>query len=256
MRLTILGSGTVAWDSGRACSSYHLAAGDCSILFDCGSGSLKRCVEAGIDFFALDAIALSHTRHPDHSADLASYLFAINVRITAAGRVRRTKPLRLVGPRGLRRHYEVLTEIHSSLTPEGFALEIDECAEDEIAIGGVRLIARTVTHGDVPALGFRVEHASRAFAYSGDTGPCAALVDLFRAVDLGVIECSFPAGAARLGVHLDAREAGAAAEAAGARRLVVTHQYPIGDRAAVLPQIQESYRGPVEFAQDLAQFDV
>jgi ribonuclease BN (tRNA processing enzyme) len=233
-----------------------LRAGDTSILFDCGSGSLKRCVEAGIDFFDLDAIALSHTRHPDHSADLVSYLFAINVRITASGRARRSKPLKLLGPAGLHRHYEALVGIHSSLAPEDFALDIDERADGEIALRDVRLMTRTVAHGEVPALGFRVEHAGRAFAYSGDTGPCPALNDLFNAVDLAIIECSFPAGAARLGVHLDAREVGAIARAAGARRIVVTHQYPIGDRATVLPQIRESYDGPVEIAQDLAIYEV
>jgi ribonuclease BN (tRNA processing enzyme) len=226
------------------------------MLFDCGSGSLKRCVEAGIDFFDLDAIALSHTRHPDHSADLATYLFAINIRITPAGRVRRAKPLRLIGPPGLRRHYEALADIHSSLAPEGFTLDIEECADGEVPIGDARVLTRTVAHGDVPALGFRVEDGGRAFAYSGDTGPCPALQVLFRGVDLGLVECSFPAGAARLGVHLDAREVGAFGRAAGAKRLVVTHQYPLGERADVLPQIRESYAGPVDFARDLAVFDV
>lgn len=256
MRLTILGSGTIAWDTPRACSSYHLAAGEASLLFDCGSGSLKRCVEAGIDFFALDAILLSHTEHPDHSADLPSYLFAINVRITPVGRVRRAKPLRLIGPTGTRRHYDALLGIHPALAPEGFAVDLAECADGAIALGGVRIATRTVAHGGVPAIGFRVEHDGRVFAYSGDTAACPGLGDLLRAADLGLVECSFPAGAAAVGAHLDAREVGRIAHAAGVKKLVITHQYPIGDRAAVLPQIQESYRGPVEFAQDLAQFDV
>lgn len=256
MRLTILGSGTIAWDSGRACSSYHVRAGDRSVLFDCGSGSLKRCVDAGIDFFDLDAIALSHTRHPDHSGDLVSYLFAINIRITAAGRIRRAKPLRLIGPLGMRRHFDALVELHSSLAPEGFAVEVEECTDGEIAIGGASLMTRTVAHGDVPALGFRIEDDGRAFAYSGDTGPCPALADLLSGADLALVECSFPAGAARLGQHLDAREVGAAARAAGVKRLVVTHQYPIGDKALVMPQIRENFDGPVEIAQDLVEFDI
>jgi ribonuclease BN (tRNA processing enzyme) len=256
MRLTILGSGTIAWDSGRACSSYHLRTADQSILFDCGSGSLKRCVDAGIDFFDLDAIALSHTRHPDHCADLVSYLFAINIRITAGGRIRRAKPLRLIGPPGMRRHYEALVELHSSLAPEDFAIAVDEFTNAETMIGGVRLIARTVEHGDVPAIGYRVEHGGRVFAYSGDTSPCPALAELLGGADLALVECSFPAGTARLGRHLDAREVGAAVHAAGVKRLVVTHQYPIGDEADVVPQIRENFDGQVEIAQDLMKFDV
>jgi ribonuclease BN (tRNA processing enzyme) len=256
MRLTILGSGTIAWDTGRACSSYHLAAGDTTLLFDCGSGSLKRCVEAGIDFFALDAIALSHTEHPDHAADLPSYLFAINVRITSIGRVRRTKRLQLVGPPGTQRHYDALLGIHPSLAPEGFAVDVAERADGGVAIGDVRIITRTVAHGNVPAMGFRVEHQGRAFAYSGDTGPCDGLDALLRDADLGLVECSFPAGEAALGVHLNAREVGKVAHAAGVKKLVITHQYPIGDRAAVVPQIRESYAGPLETAQDLAVHDI
>ena len=213
-------------------------------------------LDAGIDFFDLDAIALSHTRHPDHSADLASYLFAINIRITSAGRIRRVKPLRLIGPPGTRRHYDALVELHSSLPPEDFTIAVDEFSNAETMIGGIRLMARTVEHGDVPALGYRAEHGGRVFSYSGDTGPGPALAELLDGADLALVECSFPAGAVRLGSHLDAREVGATARAAGIRRLVVTHQYPIGDKADVLPQIRENFDGPVEIAQDLMEFDV
>jgi len=256
MRLTILGSGTIAWDAGRACSSYHLAAGDASLLFDCGSGSLKRCVEAGIDFFALDAIALSHTEHPDHAADLPSYLFAINVRVTPVGRVQRTKPLQVIGPPGTRRHYDALLGIHPSLAPEGFTVNVAECTDAELTIGDARVATRTVAHGRVPAIGLRVEHQGRVFAYSGDTGPCPALEGLLRDADLGLVECSFPAGAAALGVHLNAREVGQLADVAGVKKLVITHQYPIGDRGTVVPQIRERYAGPLETAQDLAIHDI
>lgn len=235
LRLTILGSGTIALDSGRACSGYHVDAGGLSILFDCGSGTLLRCLDAGIDFFEIDVIALSHTRHPDHAADLPAYLFAINNRVTAEGHLHRAKPLLLIGPPGSRGHYQALAGIHPSIA---------------------RLTVGRVAHGDVPAIGFRLDHGGRAMAYSGDTGPCPALVALLRRVELAIVECSLTAEGPSLGHHMNARAVGAAAAEAGVGRLVITHQYPLGDRARVIPEIRERYDGDIVVAEDLAVHEI
>ncbi|MGX1129721.1 hypothetical protein RKD49_001911 [Streptomyces glaucescens] len=53
--------------------------------------------------------------------------------------------------------------------------------------GDLLLTARAVVH-DVPAYGLRAEAGGRALAYSGDTGPCAALTGLARAADLFLCE--------------------------------------------------------------------
>ena len=46
----------------------------------------------------------------------------------------------------------------------------------------------------VETYGFRFEHGGRALAYSADTGPCDALVDLARDADLLLCEAAFLTG--------------------------------------------------------------
>jgi ribonuclease BN (tRNA processing enzyme) len=90
---------------------------------------------------------------------------------------------------------------------------------------GLRVTAVPVEHYDIEAYGFRVE-GERVLAYSGDTGPCDALAELARDADLFVCEATLERadldGPER--GHLAADEAAAAAELAGAKRLLLTHR--------------------------------
>ena len=48
MKITILGTGTIAFSPTRSCSGYYLEAGDARVLMDCGSGTSRRLAELGI----------------------------------------------------------------------------------------------------------------------------------------------------------------------------------------------------------------
>jgi ribonuclease BN (tRNA processing enzyme) len=48
MRLTALGTGTVALVPHRACAGYYVEAGDARLLIDCGSGVTRRLAEQEI----------------------------------------------------------------------------------------------------------------------------------------------------------------------------------------------------------------
>src|SRR5207248_7541124 len=90
---------------------------------------------------------------------------------------------------------------------------------------GLTVTARAVSHYGEPTFGIRVEHEGRTLAYSGDSGPTPALVELARDVDAFLCEATLvepeqhePHG------HLCADEARAIAVEAGARRLLITHR--------------------------------
>jgi ribonuclease BN (tRNA processing enzyme) len=94
-------------------------------------------------------------------------------------------------------------------------------------------------------------------AYTGDTGPDPALDDLGRDADLYVVEATdrhqqpgtllAPPG---LPLNLTAREAGTAAAAAGARRLLLTHFWPGNDRAATQVAAREVFPGEILLADE------
>jgi ribonuclease BN (tRNA processing enzyme) len=85
---------------------------------------------------------------------------------------------------------------------------------------------RRVLHYDLIAFGFRVSCDGRTMAYSGDSGPSDELTELARDADLFLCEATLlepnPEGGTR--GHLAADEAKEAFEAAGAKRLLLTHR--------------------------------
>lgn len=69
-RLLLLGTGTPAPLAHRAGSSYLVQTGDERLLFDCGPGSVRRLLEAGVNPAGIDHLFLTHL-HYDHCVDFA-----------------------------------------------------------------------------------------------------------------------------------------------------------------------------------------
>src|SRR6266540_1442351 len=103
------------------------------------------------------------------------------------------------------------------------------------------VVATRVPHYRLEAHALRVADGAKTIAYSGDSGPSAALVECARDADLFVCEATLLRGAldGEPRGHLALDEALEAFEAAGAKRLLVTH------RPAELPS-----DGGLEFAYD------
>ena len=76
MRLTILGSGTVAPTGDRAASGYWLEAPGVRLLLDCGAGTLQRAATFGVPWAEVTHVAISHF-HVDHWGELPHLLFAL-----------------------------------------------------------------------------------------------------------------------------------------------------------------------------------
>ena len=105
------------------------------------------------------------------------------------------------------------------------------------------------------AFGLRISAHGRVLAYTGDTGPCAALDVLTRDADLLLAEASFRHGDPNPDdVHLTGREAGEVAARNGVRRLVVTHVPPWYAAADMVAEAVEVYDGPVAAAEPGASY--
>lgn len=107
IRVTILGSGTCVPSLKRRSSSFILQIKDSLLLFDLGTGTMRRLLEAGFAISQVSHIFLSHL-HPDHTGEFVSFLFSTKYPQT----YQRRTPFQLVGARELRRFYEGLFGVY------------------------------------------------------------------------------------------------------------------------------------------------
>jgi ribonuclease BN (tRNA processing enzyme) len=246
VRLAVLGSGTALPTLTRGASGYACIADDGSaFLLECGPGSTRRWPQHGITFASACAVLVTH-HHVDHVCDLPAVLFARNVIEPPVA-----TPLVLAGPIGHLAHLTALRALHGNAIadPRGLVRDVELVEGDQFAVGPFRIEARAVRH--VPgAIGVRVEADGRVLAFSGDSGPCDALVALCRGVDLALLECSYPASRSSRG-HLTTQTAAETASAAGVERLVLTHFYPQCDAADREAEVRAAgYREWLHLAAD------
>jgi ribonuclease BN (tRNA processing enzyme) len=217
MRMTVLG-GCGAWPSaGQACSGYLVEHDGFRVLVDPGYAVVPRLLQL-VAAEDVDAVLLSHG-HPDHCADLNPLLRA---RVLGGGVPPAALPVHALPGAADR-----VLALDEPGTLAGAAALSAFAAGESFEVGPVRVDTWPLPHW-VPNAGLRLEAGGRVLAYTGDTGPSAAIVELARAADLFLAEASFaeqvPAAAAS---HLSsARQAGEAATAAGAGRLLLTHLLP------------------------------
>jgi ribonuclease BN (tRNA processing enzyme) len=230
MKLVVLGSGTVAPTPERTAPAYWVEAGPVKLLLDCGAGMLHRAAAFGVPWAEATHVAISHF-HPDHWGELAAYLFALRWGIEPA----RSTPLTLLGPPGFRLRLERLAGAFGDwvLEPE-FRQELVEIAPGETRelAAGITLEACDTPH-TAESVAFAVRTGDAHLVYTGDTGPS------------GAIE-----------LHLTPTQAGALAQAAGARRLVLTHFYPVFGETDPAEVAAREFDGEVVAAQDGDRFIV
>ena len=112
---------------------------------------------------------------------------------------------------------------------------------------------------DGGALGCVVEVDGVRIAYSGDTRPCARLVEAVRGVDVLFHEAGGldqNADEVHVHAHSTAGDAGRAARAAGVGRLYLTHLPDDTLADALLAEAEAAFGGPVGLAADMGSVDL
>ncbi|HVV09942.1 MBL fold metallo-hydrolase [Amycolatopsis sp.] len=244
MRLTILGCSGSIPGPGTAASGYLLEADGFLLAVELGNGTFAQ-LQARHDPFDLDALAFTHL-HPDHCADFTA-LTVLRRYHPAPPYDVHEKRLPVYGP-----------ENAPQRLAKAYAPNDTELAETDLSdvyefhpigrsakIGPFELSAVPVDH-PTEAFGLRVRHGDRTLAYTGDTGPCAALDELARGADVLLCEASWTDAPERPdGVHLSGRQAGELARRAGVGRLLLTHIAPWSDRGAILAEARAEFPGAV-----------
>ena len=111
-----------------------------SLLIDCGEGTQIAMKEQGLSFKPVDVICFTHY-HADHISGLPGLLLTM-------GNAERTKPLTLIGPKGLERVVGALRTIAPELPFEICYRELSSPSED-IEIEGYHIHAFRVSHNVV-----------------------------------------------------------------------------------------------------------
>lgn len=248
-RLVVLGS-CGAWpETGRACSGFVVEHNGFRIILDLGYGTLPRLlgVLASPIGDGIDAVVITH-RHPDHMIDLHG-LF----RARWFGR-RGAPAIPLYAPPGVLERVALLEEDDADAVRQVFDWHETPCSSQ--ALGPFQLNTLALPHF-VPNVGIRLSGTDFALAYTGDTGPDPALADLGRDADLYIVEATSrgqqpgtpPSPTARQ-LHLSAGDAGRAATAAGARRLMLTHFWPGNDRERTRAEAAAEFTGEILLAEE------
>jgi ribonuclease BN (tRNA processing enzyme) len=252
MRLTALGTGTIALSAARACSGYLVEHGDTRLLLDCGNGVARRLAEFHLPWPAITHVALTHF-HIDHHGDLPTLIFASKYGILPP----RTAPLQIIGPAGTADLVQRLSAAYGAWVADpGFPVQVVETAPGATLSLGAELCldAFKVPH-TADSVAYSVTAGAHRLVYTGDTGFDPTLAQWARGCDVLLCECSLPEAMA-IAEHLTPEQCGALAELAGPRRLVLTHLYPPVEGVDISAAIAARYPGPVTVAHDGWQTDI
>lgn len=253
-------------------------AGETTVLVDCAEGTCHQLLRAGFDPAAIDAILLTH-HHSDHNGAYGNVIMSG----WANGRTGR---LATYGPPPLAEMTRAVfqlnrVDIDTRVEDEGRVdiRDLVDCHEIRSAghvasFGELTVTAALVNHPPLEhAFAYRFDHAGSSVVVSGDTAPCAALVELARGADLLVHETHNPdwVGDRRgnfdpermrrhqLGSHTPVTEVGGIAANAGVRTLVLSHLSPsdgtVAD-SAWSDIVRRDFDGDVVVGHDLLAMDV
>ena len=248
MELILLGSGTGVPLADRGCPSLAFLVNERTVLFDMGPGTMRQLLRAGLDHQNVAGVWLTHF-HPDHTGGLVHFLFATR----HPGVVRRRNPFHISGPRGTKHFLSSLQQVYGDwlvLPPEVMRFREIQPGDKAIDEGELRISCCPTRHTQ-ESIAYRLEDSDgKKVVYSGDTGYCEEIISLARGADLLILECSFPDGKETEG-HLTPTLAGKIAQAAGARRLLLTHFYPECLKTDFESRCRAAYNGELMVGRDL-----
>lgn len=240
MDVTVLGAcGTWPGPSG-ATSGYLVRHDGHSLWVDAGSGTLASLQQQG-SLKEVDAIVITH-EHVDHCVDLLVTYYAI-----AYGDL---------APRGVELYLPtgVLERLEGAVSAS-YRDTLRSCftihtlgAPDSFDVGPFQIEGVLMPHVGLTAFGYRITAGGATLAYTGDTGPGEALVQLAREADLLLTEAALQAADPPFDSHLTAAQAGEGASRAEAKRVILTHLRPNQDPAVSIREASDAYGGPIEVA--------
>jgi ribonuclease BN (tRNA processing enzyme) len=241
MKVTVLGGAGAYPTAHQGCGGFLVEHDGFRLIVDPGYATIQRLL-ALVDAADVDAVWVSHG-HPDHCADLQPLLRA-RALLTPP-----TAALPVYAPLG---SLATLLALDQPNTVDNAYVLHDVADGDAFEIGPLDCTARDLPHM-VPNLGIRISARAAAptvLAYTGDCGPSPIVAELATGADLLIANATHPETVPemRAAYLSSARQAGAWAQSAQAKALLLTHLWPGTDPDAAFAAAAETFDGPVEVA--------
>lgn len=249
-QLIILGSSNAIPSVDHENTHLALITQKRNVLIDCASNPVVRLEKAGVDVNSVTDIIITHF-HPDHVAGLPLLLMDMWL-------MGRHNPLNIYGLHYTLDRVETMMNLYGwAEWPNFFTVNFCRIPADDMALvmndKHMRIYSSPVKHF-LPNICLRIELKTEAksVAYSCDTEPCQAILDISRGVDILLHEASGPFKG-----HSSAAQAADVARQANAGALYLIH-YPTGRYASgdLIAEAQERFSGAVVLAQDFMKVDL
>lgn len=260
MKIVFLGTGVGIARKERASPGLLVEIGGENLLFDCGPGTIKTLVNLGCDVSQLSNLFITHF-HIDHVNDYPA--------LVKDRRFTTKKQLNVYGPVGLNKHTNLLfKQIFRYMGPETDLNAFEFLKLKEVSEGVVEekgnwkvtctsvLVSNPIVHGN--AIAYRIYSGNKSLLYSGDTGPSDNLIKLGKNVNVAIIECSYPDEQTLKGDHLIPSTVGKTAQEMKAKKLFLTHLYPVcrGKEDNMIEEVKKYFDGEVIIAKDLMEVEI
>lgn len=240
-KIQFLGSGDAIGSGGRmqSCLLVEGAAGQ--FLIDCGTSVMIALKKFHIDPALIELIIISHL-HGDHFGGIP--FFILDAQFS-----RRTQPLLLAGPPGLKDRTTAAMEIlfpGLAQSKQKFSIEFIEFSEEKEELWkGIKIIPYEVAHASgAPAYALRIEGEGKILAYSGDTEWVEVLEKVAHDADIFISEAYF--FAKKVKYHLNYETLLEKQANLSCQRIILTHMHE-----DVLHRIKEL---KLEWAEDGKEF--
>lgn len=251
MPLTVhlLGSGSSYNTGRRLTTALAIEADSDVVVVDCGSNTARALAAAGLPLDRVQGLILTH-EHPDHTVSFPLFM----QQLWLAGR-NRALPVHGPAPaldvaRRLWGQYDTSGwDDLFDVTYHDVALEAGAALDMSVS---VQIVAAPTQHS-VPGIGLRMATPDGSvFAYSSDTAPAPAIVDLAHNADLLIHEATGEHSG-----HSSGADAGRVASEANASRLVLVHLPGTAAHAEhVATEARKYFDGPVTAGRDGATYHV
>ncbi len=214
-----VGSGDSFGAGGRFQTCILVDGPGIRFAIDFGSSSLIALAQQAIEHNSIDAILLTHL-HGDHCAGVPFML------MDAMLDAKRTRPLIIAGPRGLKQRMHEIGEAlfpgMQTMTPK-FALEYVEMRMGEPnQVLDLLVTPQPACHTEqTNPTALRIEVAKKVVAYTGDGEWTEHLARIAKDADLLIAECYFYQKPVKW--HLNYPDVVEHLEDFGAKRVILTH---------------------------------
>jgi len=254
LKITVLGSGTAVSDAFP--SGYLLEVNERKYLIDSSEGIRHRLKKAGVNFFDISSIIISHF-HPDHfnTETLIQSLAVDYAQKKSPGKLTIFGP-----PETEKRLISIWDAKHEknhfkkSLVKNLKVTVIEYQDQVPIKLDDISIIPFKTDHVPyMPCYSLRFEIMGKVISYSGDSAETPGLLKSCANADLSILDCNNPPGKTDSG-HLNPLQASRVAMKSNVRQLVLTHHGEIeNEKAFINEALNGGFENPVKIARD---FDV